>query len=72
MIKLTEGDRNSIIYFIKEKNDITRWDEWETLKDTILEEYPDLQLALSLERAASIIMDRVLEEIDEDNYHDDF
>lgn len=44
--KLTEDDKNSIRYFIIEKQDITRWCGWEDKKTQAFIEFPELSNAL--------------------------
>lgn len=46
--KLTDEDRRMIVYFIREKDDITRWNGYEQRKELIKCELPALAHALEM------------------------
>lgn len=39
---ITDDDRLMIVYFIRVKNDITRWASWEEKREAVKEAYPEL------------------------------
>ena len=56
---LTDEDKSSIAYFIREKGDIERWCDYEKKKHLIEAEYPELIAALH----AKLVAERTLEAI---------
>ncbi len=64
--KVTEEMRNQVLYFIKERGDVTRWTGWEENKGLILSEYPILMLALTQETLAEQVMRAALVLIEDD------
>lgn len=65
---ITDSDKRSILYFIREKRDITRWCDWRNKKDEIEREYPKLIKALKKIKKAEKKIDKVLSEIGETLY----
>jgi len=66
MSELTEEDRNSILYFIREKGDITRWCDYEKNLEAMKSELPYVMQALSAvkqaERLLELELDRIWDE----------
>lgn len=65
---LTEEDKNMIVYFIKEKGDITRWCSWESKKQEIEEEFPELINALKQLEIAERTLNAIVNAIEETIY----
>ena len=63
----TNEDRRMVVYFIRDKGDITRWTEWESRKSIICEAYPDLAFALTQRVTAYCLMNAALDRIDRDD-----
>lgn len=63
--QVTDEDRRMVHYFIKEKDDITRWCDWEARKGIIEAEYPELIAALRNLETAQRTLDAIVERIGE-------
>ncbi len=62
---ITDSDKRSILYFIREKGDITRWCAWKEKKDEIKREYPKLIKALKKIKKAEKKIGKVLDNLSE-------
>lgn len=69
--KLTDEDKNMIVYFIKEKGDLKRWGDYEEKKDQIKEEFPSLIKAIEDIEHAENVLDLVVRTV-EDSVEDCF
>lgn len=67
MTKVTNGDRRMIVYFQRDKGDITRWSFWKERLPAIEAEYPELIKALRDCEMAERILDLVLDKIERDD-----
>lgn len=63
---ITDSDRNAIVYFIKEKGDITRWCDWKEKKEEIEKKYPELIAALKNVTIAERTLAAVVKTIEDD------
>lgn len=69
--KLTPKDKREIVYFLQERNDITRWVSYEEKKHLIEKEYSVLIMAIQQQEVARSAVLYHLERImSEDAYHD--
>lgn len=66
-MSVTNADRRMISYFIMEKGDITRWVNWNSRKEIIEAEYPELVKALQDYAAAEKILHLVVKNIENDD-----
>ena len=63
---VTDEDRRMVVYFLREKDDITRWVHWEERKHVILRDYPFLGRALEDKLRAEQTLESVLGSIEMD------
>ena len=65
--KLTNDDLNMIVYFHREKGDLTRWCDWENKKDQIKVEFPELIAAHDNLIVAKRTINAIVENISNDS-----
>lgn len=61
MRKLTEHERSMIIYFHKERGDLTRWTEWRNVQPILERWHPELLKAIKDRDVAEKILDHVVD-----------
>ena len=64
--RLTQDDISSFKYFYKEKEDVTRWCDWESKKHLFKEEFPEVIHQIELHRIAKLGLDKLVSYIDTD------
>ncbi len=70
-MSITNDDKNSITYFHRWKDDITRWCSWEDRKEAIFEEVPQLKRAMDDVKSAEDYLNYVVDKYFEEEYPDE-
>lgn len=61
---MTADDLRSVVYFGREKGDVSRYINWPEVSDCVLSAFPILRIALEKNREAEILFEAAMVELD--------
>lgn len=65
-MSLTSEDLNALVYFWRDKGDLTRWVEWKTKLPLIERAYPEIMWAMRALQRAEDAMDAAIARVEAD------